>query len=282
MRVSSKSFVEAILQLLGVETNETETPDNAPASNGFFPANGSEAGAIERNLVDRNQILRAGLNNVFDVNAETHFDYNQIQGVRGNRFVTAEFLSGVERLAQRLETRPEYILSVMSFETGGTFNPAQRNGIGATGLIQFLPGTAEGLGTSTAELARMSSVEQLRYVEKYFDQPNFRGRLGTLEGLYTAVLSGRARQNSDAVLFRQGTSAYRQNPLDWNNDGQITAGEAITPVAARMFGGVRAVQQRLLDAGFVPESQQRRFADGDWGANTSAALRRFQAANGLR
>ena len=40
---------------------------------------------------------------------------------------------------------------------------------GATGLIQFLPSTARGLGTTTDALAGMSSVEQLNYVEKYFD-----------------------------------------------------------------------------------------------------------------
>lgn len=281
MNVSTRNFVEEVLHLFGFETGEGQGKNNAANVENFLPKTDTEAGAIERNLVDRNQIFRAGLNNTFTAQNENRFDYNQIQGVRGNRHVTQEFIGEVENMAQRLGTRPEYLMSVMSFETGGTFNPAIRNGIGATGLIQFLPSTARGLGTSTDALSGMSSVEQLRYVEKYFDQPNFRGRLGSLEGLYTAVLSGRARQNSDDVLFTRGTEAYRQNPLDWNNDGRITAGEAITPVAARMYGGVRAVQQKLVDSGFVPENQQRNFADGAWGRNTAAALRRFQEANNL-
>jgi peptidoglycan hydrolase-like protein with peptidoglycan-binding domain len=281
MQVSAKSFVEEVLEIFGFGTAETQEKTDVLPSNRFLPADEPEAGAVEKNLFDRNRILRAGLNNTFALTAASRFDYHRIQGVRGNRFVTAEFLHEVENMAQRLGTRPEFILSVMSFETGGTFDPSKRNGIGATGLIQFLPSTAENLGTSTAALARMSPVEQLRFVEKYFDQPNFRNRLGTLEGLYTAVLSGRARQNSDDVLFTRGTRAYEQNPLDWTGDGQITAGEAITPVAARMFGGVRAVQEKLLAAGFVPENQHRRFVDGVWGANTSAALLRFQAAQNL-
>ena len=127
----------------------------------------------------------------------------------------------------------------------------------------------------------MSSVEQLRFVEKYFDQTNFRGRLGTLEGLYTAVLSGTARSNPNDVLFRRGTRAYEQNPLDWNRDGEITAGEAITPVAARLYGGVRRVQQRLVDLDFVPANQKNGFADSRWGPNTAAAVARFQRANGI-
>ncbi|NJM52567.1 MAG: hypothetical protein HC846_03690, partial [Blastocatellia bacterium] len=205
-------------------------------------------------MVNRDQIFRVGLNKTFAQNEANRFNYNLIQGVKNNRFVTAEFLSGVESMAQRLGTRPEYLLGVMSFETGGTFNPGIQNGIGATGLIQFLPSTATDLGTTTGELARMSSTEQLRFVEKYFDQPKFRGKLGTLEGLYTSVLSGQARKNSDDVLFTRGTRAYEQNPLDWNQDGRITAGEAVTPVAARILGGIRAVQQRLVELGFVPNN----------------------------
>lgn len=282
MKVNSNASTEETFQTTSIETNNSDTKTNGLS---FLKTDENSltdgASAIERNLVDRNGILQTSLNNTFAANNANRFDYNRIQGVRNNPHVTAEFLSGVENMAQRLGTRPEYILSVMSFETGGTFDPAKRNGIGATGLIQFLPSTARGLGTSTDALARMSSTEQLRFVEKYFNQPNFRGKLGSLEGLYTAVLSGRARQNSDDVLFTRGTRAYEQNPLDWNNDGNITAGEAVTPVAARMFGGVRAIQQRLIDAGVVPETQQRNFADGAWGRNTAAAVRRFQEANNL-
>src|SRR3546814_21044933 len=76
-------------------------------------------------------------------------------------------------MAARLGTKPEYLMAVMSFETGGSFSPAQANnaGSGATGLIQFMPNTAAGLGTSAAALAQMSPVEQLQYVEPYFMEP---------------------------------------------------------------------------------------------------------------
>ncbi|MCD9185730.1 MAG: peptidoglycan-binding protein [Pyrinomonadaceae bacterium] len=280
MQVSSRNRSEGVSQTSGFETQETNTKNNL-LSTLFKNEEPSPTGAIERNIVDRNNILRTGLNNSFTAAEANRFNYNSIQGVRGNRNVTAEFINGVENMAQRLGTRPEYLMAVMSFETGGTFNPGIRNGIGATGLIQFLPSTARGLGTTTDQLAQMSATEQLRYVEKYFDQPHFRGKLGSLEGLYTAVLSGQARSNSNDVLFTRGTRAYEQNPLDWNQDGRITAGEAITPVAARMYGGIRAVQQRLVDAGVVPANQQANFADGQWGRNTAAAVRRFQEANNL-
>jgi hypothetical protein len=38
----------------------------------------------------------------------------------------------------------------------------------ATGLIQFMPATAKGLGTTTDALKNMTAVEQLDYVYKYF------------------------------------------------------------------------------------------------------------------
>ena len=288
MQVNSNSFTDEVSKILGFDTPPDVSPNNSNQSPlddflAFESGGDPKQNIAERNLIDRNGIVQTGLVRSLETNAANRnsFDYNSIQGVSGNRFVTAEFIRGVEAMAGRLGTRPEYILAVMSFETGGSFNPAIRNGIGATGLIQFLPSTARGLGTTTDALARMSSVEQLRFVEKYFDQTNFRGRLGSLEGLYTAVLSGSARSNPNDVLFRRGTRAYEQNPLDWNRNGEITAGEAVTPVAARLYGGVTRVQQRLVDLDFVPANQKSGFADGAWGQNTAAAVARFQRARGI-
>lgn len=164
------------------------------------------------------------------------FDYNRIAGVEGNANVTPQFIDKVESMAARLDTRPEYIMAVMSFETGGTFSPSIKNPVSsATGLIQFLSSTAQGLGTSTAELSRMSAVEQLDYVEAYF-RP-FAGQLDTLEGTYTAVLSGSPKPDPGTTLFSAGSLAYSQNAgLDSNSDGRITSAEATSVVRARIDG----------------------------------------------
>ena len=167
------------------------------------------------------------------------FDYNRIQGVRGNPHVSEAFIREVEAMAQRLGTQPEYVLAVMSFETGGSFRPDVRNaaGSGATGLIQFMPGTARELGTSTEALARMSAVDQLQYVERYFNNRSDPGDLNTLEGVYTTVLHGSPKPDPNSTLFSQGTAAYRMNaPLDTNRDGRITAGEATSFVRDRIDG----------------------------------------------
>jgi hypothetical protein len=134
----------------------------------------------------------------------------------------------------------------MSFETGGTFDPSVKNraGSGATGLIQFMPETAQALGTTTEELARMTPEQQLEYVEKYLAP--YKGKLGNLQDAYMAVLSPRAiGQAADAPLFTQGSLAYWQNAgLDREGKGVVTVGDAAQMV--RDYG--RASPQTLVTA----------------------------------
>ncbi|MDT9591877.1 peptidoglycan-binding domain-containing protein [Nocardioides zeae] len=165
----------------------------------------------------------------------TGYDYQQIQGVSGNPNVTPEFLREVEAVAGRLGAAPEHLMATMSFETGGRFTSDVENPrSGATGLIQFMPDTARGLGTTTEALSRMTPTEQLSYVERYFEP--YRGRLDSLESVYTSVLGGRP-MDADTTMFNQGTQAYHQNrELDVNGDGRITAAEATSHVRSRMGG----------------------------------------------
>ena len=149
-----------------------------------------------------------------------------------------EFQQGVERLAKKYNVSVQDLYAVMSFETGGTFNPAQKNmaGSGATGLIQFMPSTAKGLGTSTEELSKMTRTEQLKYVDKYFSNKGIEG--GNLDDLYMSILFPVAVGKPDNfVLFGKGAIegyrgiAYEQNSgLDVNRDGSITKAEAAAKV----------------------------------------------------
>ena len=168
------------------------------------------------------------------------FDYNQIRGVQNNPNVTPEFLRQVEGVAQRVGAKPEELMGVMSLETMGTFRPSVANpDTHATGLIQFMPRTAQGLGTSIGELSRMTPAEQLPWVEKYLSQPAYRGQVGTLEGLYSAVLPGRI-MGPDEVMFRPGTAAYNANQwLDTDGRNGISVQEAVQQVRIRMGQGAR-------------------------------------------
>jgi hypothetical protein len=144
--------------------------------------------------------------------------------------MSEEALAKVAAIATDLGVQPNWLLAVISFETGGTFSPSVKNKLsGATGLIQFMPETAEGLGTSTAALSRMSQVEQLEYVKRYFEKYD---KISSLNDLYMAVLWPRGVGKPDSyVLFSRGTTTYSQNSgLDINEDGQITKHEAAAKV----------------------------------------------------
>ena len=162
-----------------------------------------------------------------------------------------DFQRGVDKLAQKYNISVQDLYAVMSFESGGTFDPAQKNigydgtpetGSGATGLIQFMPDTAKELGTSTNELAGMTRTEQLKYVDKHFANKGIEG--GNLDDLYMSILFPVAvGKPDDFVLFGKGAiagytgTAYTQNAgLDKNGDGSITKAEAAAKVRSHKGG----------------------------------------------
>lgn len=163
------------------------------------------------------------------------------QPIIGSEKLTPTFTAKATEVANRLQMNPQDLLRIISFETGGTFNPAERNraGSGATGLIQFTEKTAKALGTTTAALAKMSPEEQLDYVEKYLTP--YKGKLGNLKDAYLAVLKPAALgQGLDAPLFtrEQDPLAYRQNAgLDTGGKGQVTVGDALGAVMRTTTGG---------------------------------------------
>lgn len=165
----------------------------------------------------------------------------------------------VRHIANDLQASPDHLMRCIAFETGGSFDPAQRNraGSGATGLIQFVPTTAApyfysadaldrmnaqqkraaGLD-ATNRLAAMSRLEQLDYVHKYF-RP-FRGRLNSLPDFYMAILWPAAvGREANYVLWDEKSrpTTFRQNSgLDMNRDGRITKAEAATKVVTFSAG----------------------------------------------
>ena len=147
----------------------------------------------------------------------------------GKADVTEEFLDKVVEISDKLDIDPDDLMTVMAFESRldhKTVNPLS----GATGLIQWMPETAAELGTSTEELKNMTAVEQLDYVYKYLKP--YKGKLRTISDLYMSVLWPAAvGKEEDYVLFKSGTTAYRQNDgLDINEDGLITKEEATQKV----------------------------------------------------
>jgi len=133
-----------------------------------------------------------------------------------------EFVQKVKEMATRLGVKPEWILAVMKNESGMDPKARNPNG-GATGLIQFMPATARGLGTSTEALSKMSATEQLKYVEKYYS--SFKGQIKSGTDLYLATFWPAAVGKNDSYKIGGAEVARVNGIFDLNKNGQITAGE---------------------------------------------------------
>lgn len=152
----------------------------------------------------------------------------------GNK-VSAQFRTLVFAITSNLGIEPDYLMACMAFESGRTFSASVKNaaGSGATGLIQFMPSTAMGMGTTVEALAAMTPEEQLDWVGVYFR--SYKGLCRTLSDVYMAILLPSAvGKPEDSILFSGGIS-YRQNSgLDANSDGHVTKSEAAAHVQAML------------------------------------------------
>lgn len=133
----------------------------------------------------------------------------------------AEFAAKVVNICDQLQIKPNWLMFVMWFES--KLNPQAVNPIsGATGLIQFMPSTARGLGTTTAALKRMRNVQQLDFV-LYYLRP-YKGRMKTWVDVYLAVFYPRAMGNPNFVIASDIVA--RQNKIfDLNKDLDISVKE---------------------------------------------------------
>lgn len=159
--------------------------------------------------------------------------------------VSAEFRSRVFDICGELGIAPDHLMACMAVESGESFSPSKESDAGshAIGLIQFMPGTAAALGTTTDQLAAMSAEDQLLYVRKYL-LPQ-KGRLHNLGDVYMAILWPAAvGKPDDHPLFVQGQAPVQRylhnRGLDFNRDGAATRAEASAKVSKALDKGLRA------------------------------------------
>lgn len=139
-----------------------------------------------------------------------------------------EFENKVRKISQDLDIPPEWLMSVMYSESRFDAGVVNAKGSGAVGLIQFMPETANELGTTTWHLKDISHTEQLEYVYRYLDKNKQKyGRYESLTELYLAILFPKALGGDDCfLLYAKPSQAYKQNiGLDENHDGAVTASD---------------------------------------------------------
>jgi hypothetical protein len=148
----------------------------------------------------------------------------------------AAFVAKVIEISKKLGINPEWLMIVMQMESQINHRAINRT-TNATGLIQFMPSTALGLGTSTTALYSMSNVQQLDFVYKYFKP--YSGRLNSVTDLYAVTFFPRALGKPDSYILETDTlhadTIARQNPVfDINKDKKITYGEFKAAILSRI------------------------------------------------
>lgn len=126
--------------------------------------------------------------------------------------------------ANELGINPNYLASIISFETGGTFSTNARNPKSSgTGLIQFMDyadGKSDGryYGMTRNQFGALSHMEQMPYVVKYFREKGLK-KGASLGDVYDAVTG---------YGYKKGTKAYELNKVwDTNQNGVIEKGESV-------------------------------------------------------
>lgn len=150
----------------------------------------------------------------------------------------APFLAEVDRLAKKYDVDANDLLGLMQNESN--LNPGIVNSIGCTGLIQFCPDKAGGsyktLGgqqVQLADLARMSRSEQMKYVEKYYDDVGL-PRGATAAQIYAATfLPAYANKPADFVLAREdgrNPPGVSRNTYDQNKGLDVSAPRGVITI----------------------------------------------------
>lgn len=149
---------------------------------------------------------------------------------------TKAFLLKLNEMSEKYKgTTPEDFLTLFIKENGlkdGVLLLDQKskaktnsNGGRARGLIQFVPSTAEGLGLDQEKTATMTPVEQLDFVDKFYN--TYKDNITDYQSLYLSTFYPAAlKQGDDFVIAETEETAYSANRgVDVNNDGKITVAD---------------------------------------------------------
>jgi uncharacterized protein (TIGR02594 family) len=145
-----------------------------------------------------------------------------------------EFLDKLVKICKNLGLDPNFMLSTMYVEC--RFNPkAQNPKSKASGLIQFMPSTAVGLGTTVDNILKLKAIDQLDWVEKYYN--SFKSLLPKIkepaESYFVVFYPAAIGKPDSYILGSERSDDYAkkvasQNGIyDLNKNGYITKGEVL-------------------------------------------------------
>jgi hypothetical protein len=179
---------------------------------------------------------------------------------KGTDFITNAFNHKVVEIAHDLGiTDPSWLMTVIDFESNGTFNPAEPGG----GLIQLSKENAMWLGTSRKDLEDMTALQQLKYVQDFLlkiENGTMVGLLKTLADTELAVFWPKAAgKNNGYVLYtKKGSPTLYQNNAFRSPNGVITKASVAATIAPYLNDGMQSQYKGCYfdDANYVPPKNE--------------------------
>ena len=176
------------------------------------------------------------------------------KGPREKAFLdTPGVFKKLTEIAEKHGFSVDELLTVIRKESG--FRTGVRNfkGSGATGLIQFMPGTAKDLGTTTDAISKMNSLEQLYYVDKYFSRNHTYGEHPYLTIAYPKA----ARMGADEIIAKPGSKIWKQNPVWRDENGNITKRGILSYVGKELEGDNPYKAEKVVDPALLEQRKDR-------------------------
>ncbi|MFA5748074.1 MAG: transglycosylase SLT domain-containing protein [Candidatus Absconditabacterales bacterium] len=167
-------------------------------------------------------------NDKTDNNSNEKYDGEKLVFIDKVKENQKEFGKKVVDISQRLGINPNWLMTVMENESGlspSIINPKSL----AVGLIQFLPSTITNMFKITpSEMKNKSNIEQLDFVEKYYE--GSKGKINSFTDLYSVTFFPIALGKADDFVFQAkdlsaGIVASQNQGIDLNKDGKITKSE---------------------------------------------------------
>lgn len=176
---------------------------------------------------------------------EEENDHNDLLALKSFK-MTSKFTKDerrkVRELCKKQGIKSKWLYKIFRIESGGDPTAVNKNiykkgklirkGSGATGLIGFLPSTANYLGTDTSALKKMSVSEQLHYVDKYLTNIKNRYKIKTDLDLYFSIFRPEAIGKPDNfIVGHKNSNVTKGNPIFMNKDSTITVKDVKTLIS---------------------------------------------------
>ena len=129
--------------------------------------------------------------------------------------------------AARVGIRPDDLAAAMSYETIGSFDPAEKNQLGYIGLIQFSPDNQRTYNVSAASTFEEQAMAAAQYLIDRGVRPG-----DGMERIYAAILVGNA-----AGKLKDGSNGM--NAKDVNGNSVNSAMKDLLPGGGHYQNGLR-------------------------------------------